>query len=135
NNPTTIYEVEVVLDKIFKDREITLENIYYNFDKSDIRDDAKPQLNKLAEIIRQNPTIRVQLSSHTDCQGNARYNQALSQRRAQSAVDYLISVGLEAERLSAKGYGEEALAVDCICNKCTEDEHQVNRRTTFKIVE
>jgi peptidoglycan-associated lipoprotein len=135
NNPVTTYEVEVVLDKIFKDREITLENIYYNFDKSDIRDDAKPQLNKLAEIIRQNPTIRVQLSSHTDCQGNARYNQALSQRRAQSAVDYLISVGLEAERLSAKGYGEEALAVDCICNKCTEDEHQVNRRTTFKIVE
>lgn len=135
NNPITTYEVEVVLDKIYKDREITLENIYYDFDESFIREDAKPQLNKLAEIIRQNPTIRIQLSSHTDCQGNARYNEALSQRRAQAAVDYLISIGLNAEQLSAKGYGEEALAVDCICNKCTEEEHQINRRTTFKIVE
>lgn len=135
NNPITTYEVEIVLDKIFKDQEITLENIYYDFDESFIREDAKPQLNKLAEILRKNPTIRIQLSSHTDCQGNARYNQDLSQRRAQAAVDYLISLDLDAERLAAKGYGEEALAVDCICNKCTEDEHQINRRTTFKIVE
>jgi peptidoglycan-associated lipoprotein len=135
NNPITTYEVEIILDKIFKDREIVLENIYYDFDESFIREDAKPQLNKLAEILRQNPEIRIQLSSHTDCQGNANYNQGLSQERAQAAVDYLISLGLSAERLSAKGYGEELLAVNCICNKCTEEEHQINRRTTFKILE
>ena len=134
-NPVTTYEVEIVLDKIFKNKEITLENIYYDFDKWDIRDDAKPQLNNLAEILVQNPTINIQLSSHTDCQGNAKYNQNLSQQRAQSAVDYLISLGIATERLSAKGYGEDALAIDCICNKCSDDEHQINRRTTFKIVE
>ena len=135
NFPVMTYEVEIVLDKIFKDKEITLENIYYDFDKWDIRDDAKPQLNKLVAILQQNPAIRIQLSSHTDCRGNARYNEDLSQKRAQSAVDYLISQGITGERLSAKGYGEGALAVDCICNKCSEAEHQTNRRTTFKIVE
>ncbi len=135
NNPVTTYEVEIVLDKIFKNKEITLENIYYDFDKWNIRDDAKPPLNNLANVLQQNPDIRIQLSSHTDCRGNARYNQDLSQKRAQSAVEYLISLGIAEERLSAKGYGEEALARECICTKCSEEEHQVNRRTTFKVLE
>ncbi|MEM1322431.1 MAG: OmpA family protein [Bacteroidota bacterium] len=135
NNPTLRFEIEIVLDKIFKDQEITLENIYYDFERWNIRDDAKPTLNELATILNRNPGISIQLASHTDCRGGARYNQDLSQKRAQSAVDYLISQGITPERLTAKGYGKEAPAVDCVCARCSEEEHQSNRRTTFKILE
>ena len=134
-NPISKFEIEIVLDKIFKNTEITLDNIYYDFDAFFIRDDAKPTLDKLAEVLTQNPGISIQLASHTDCQGNAGYNQDLSQRRAQSAVDYLISEGIQSNRVSAVGYGESALAIDCVCNRCSDEEHQINRRTTFKIVD
>jgi len=135
NNPVQVFEIEIVLDKIFLDKEITLENIYYDFDKWDIRDDAQPTLNELTRNLKLNPDIRIQMGSHTDCRGNDRYNQDLAQKRAQSAVDYLISQGIDPVRLQAKGYGEEEPAVDCLCNRCSEEEHQANRRTTFKIIE
>ncbi|MFT5165966.1 MAG: peptidoglycan-associated lipoprotein [Saprospiraceae bacterium] len=135
NNPVTTYTVEVVLDKIFTNTEITLENIYYDYDKWDIRNDAAPTLQKLANTLTENPQIRIQLSSHTDCRGKAGYNESLSQKRAQSVVDYLIAIGIPDDRLTAKGYGENALSVDCACTRCTETEHQANRRTTFKILE
>jgi peptidoglycan-associated lipoprotein len=134
-NPTQTFEVEIVLDKIFRDREIVLENIYYDYDKWDIRPDAAPTLNRLADVLRQNPGVRIQLGSHTDCRGNDAYNQNLSQRRAESAVNYLIANGIDAGRLSAIGYGESQPAATCACSRCTETEHQENRRTTFKIVE
>lgn len=134
-NPVQTYEVEIVLDKIYRNREIVLENIYYDYDKWDIRPDAEPTLNRLADVLRQNPDIRIQLGSHTDCRGNNNYNQDLSQKRAQSAVNYLIGKGIDPGRLSALGYGETQPAVTCVCSSCTESEHQANRRTTFKIVE
>ena len=134
-NPIQKFEVEIVLDKIYKNKEITLENIYYDYNKWDIRSDAQPTLNKLADILAQNPQIRIQLSSHTDCRGNDAYNETLSQKRAESAVNYLISKGLDASRLVAKGYGESQPAITCDCKKCTEDEYQANRRTTFKVLE
>jgi peptidoglycan-associated lipoprotein len=135
NNPVQTFEVEIVLDKIYINKEIVLEDIYYDFDKWDIRADAKPTLGKLARDLELNPKIRIQLASHTDCRGNDRYNEDLSQKRAQSAVDYLISKGISAERLLAKGFGESAPKVNCMCSRCTEDEHQLNRRTTFTILE
>ena len=134
-NPVQEFEVELVLDKIFFNQEIVLENIYYDFDESYIRDDAKPTLNKLAENLNLNPNLIIQLGSHTDCRGNRRYNQQLSQQRAQAAVDYLIAKGISSERLSAKGYGKDKLSVECICTRCTEEEHQENRRTTFTILQ
>lgn len=135
NNPVQEFEIEIVLDRIFLDKEIRLENIYYDFDKANIREDAQPTLNELARNLRLNPDIRIQLGSHTDCRGSARYNEDLSQRRAQSAVDYLIAQGIDPGRLVAYGYGENEPAADCICSRCTEEEHQINRRTTFKIIE
>ncbi len=134
-NPIQKFEVEIVLDKIFKNKEITLDNIYYDYDKWDIRADAQPTLNKLAETLAQNPNIKIQLSSHTDCRGNDDYNASLSQKRAESAVNYLITKGIEPARLGAKGYGESQPALSCNCNKCSEAEHQANRRTTFKVLE
>ncbi len=134
--PIQTFQVEIVLDKIFKNKEITLDNIYYDYDKWDIRPDAQPTLNQLANILQQNPQIKkIRLASHTDCRGGDNYNQQLSQKRAQSAVDYLITRGVSGERLSATGFGEKAPAVSCSCNRCTEEEHQINRRTTFTIVE
>ncbi len=135
NNPVQTFQLEIVLDKIFLNKEIVLENIYYDFDRANIREDAQPTLNELTNNLKLNPGIRIQLASHTDCRGSDAYNQDLSQRRAQSAVDYLIEQGIAADRLEAKGYGESRPAVECICARCTEEQHQANRRTTFAVIE
>ena len=135
SNPVQRFEVEIVLDKIYKNKEITLDNIYYDYNKWDIRSDAQPTLNQLGETLMQNPSIKIQLSSHTDCRGKDDYNTVLSQKRAESAMNYLISRGISADRLGAKGYGESEPAAPCECAKCTEEAHQINRRTTFKVLE
>lgn len=135
NNPVQTFEVELVLDKIYLNREIVLEDIYYDFDKWNIRPDARPTLDKLTRDLELNPNIRIMLASHTDCRGTDRYNDDLSQKRAQSAVDYLISKGINPDRLTAKGFGEQQPKVNCVCARCTEEEHQLNRRTTFTILE
>jgi peptidoglycan-associated lipoprotein len=83
----------------------------------------------------ENPNVRIQLSSHTDCRGKDDYNAVLSQKRAESAVGFLITKGIPTERLTAKGYGESSPATPCDCAKCSEDQHQTNRRTTFKVLE
>ncbi len=129
------YEIEIVLDKIFYNQDIVLENIYYDFNKWDIREDAEATLNELTKNLNLNPDIKIQLGSHTDCRGSGRFNLELSQKRAQSAVDYLIDKGIDPNRLIAKGYGEEVPEVACICSRCTEEEHQENRRTTFRIMD
>ncbi|NJB85142.1 outer membrane protein OmpA-like peptidoglycan-associated protein [Lewinella marina] len=133
--PEQRYELELEIEKIFRNQEIVLENIYYDFDESSIRQDAQPTLNELAEVLTLNPDIRIELGSHTDCRGRDAYNQTLSQARAQAAVDYLISKGISTDRLAARGYGESQPIAECVCERCTEDQHQLNRRTTFRILE
>ncbi|MFK7797809.1 MAG: OmpA family protein [Aureispira sp.] len=133
-HPDTTLSKELVLEKIFTNQEIVLDDIYYDLDKAFIRDDAKPTLNKLVDLLKRNPSINIQLSSHTDCQGGTGYNEKLSQRRAESAVQYLIQNGIDPVRLTARGYGESALAITCRCSDCTDDEHQQNRRTTFLVL-
>lgn len=134
-NPDTTLTIEMIMEKIFTNQEIVLENIYYDLDKSFIREDAKPSLDELITILKRNPSINIQLSSHTDCQGGTGYNEKLSQRRADAAVQYLVQNGIDPERLTSKGYGESLLAVTCKCSDCTDDEHQQNRRTTFLVLE
>lgn len=125
---------ELVLSSFEKGVEIVLENVYYDFDKWEIRDDAKPSLNRLASILKDNPTLRIELSSHTDCRGDEDYNLKLSERRAESAVQFLMMMGIAPGRLKAKGYGESRPVNSCLCDECTEDEHQANRRTSFVIL-
>ncbi len=132
---STTINVELVLNKIFTNVEITLENIYYNFNKSNIRSDAEPTLDSLSQLLLQNPQINIQLSSHTDCRGDDEYNLILSQKRAESAVAYIAKKGVSTARMTAKGYGVTAISINCNCDDCTEEEHQINRRTTFKILE
>lgn len=125
-------DTTIVLDQLILDRSIVLENIYYDLDKAEIRTDAAVELDKLVQLLKDNPAIRIELSSHTDSRSGDAYNQELSQRRAQSAVDYIVSQGVAAERLVAKGYGESQLIIQ---NATTEEEHQTNRRTEFKVIE
>jgi outer membrane protein OmpA-like peptidoglycan-associated protein len=135
--PKTIYLI-LELEKVEKNVAIRLENIYYDFDKWNIRPDAAKELDKLVKTLKDNPGIEIELSSHTDCRGSVNYNQVLSGKRAQSAVDYIISQGIDKKRITAAGYGKSRLIIKCSCDKtgvpCTEEEHQVNRRTEFKIL-
>lgn len=139
-DPTTLIQdvtnvsldTTVILDQLILEKSIVLENIYYDLDKAEIRNDAAVELDKLVKILADNPSIRIELSSHTDSRSSDTYNQDLSQRRAQSAVDYMVSKGIAADRLVAKGYGESQLIIK---DAKTEEEHQVNRRTEFKVIE
>lgn len=129
------YNIEVVLDKIFYDKEVVLENIFYDLNKWFIRDDAKPSLDSLSILMTENPDIDILLGSHTDCRGRPEYNMELSDRRAQSAAEYLVSTGISASRLAYRGFGESKLEIECqVCQLCTEEQHQINRRTTFTIM-
>lgn len=113
---------------------VRLENIYYDFDKWDIRQDAAVELDKLLKILQDNPTIWIELGSHTDSRGKDSYNLTLSQKRAESAVAYLIAKGIDRSRLEARGYGETVPLNKCKNDvECTDAEHQLNRRTEFKI--
>lgn len=122
--------VTLTLTKIVKNKAIVVENIFYDYDKSNIRPDAALELDKLVETLNDNPRITIELSSHTDSRGKDAYNQALSQRRAQSAVEYIISKGIAPGRITAKGYGESRPVVP---NAKTEEQYQRNRRTEFKV--
>ena len=124
------FEKNLILDRIIVNKSIVLDNIYYDLDKADIREDAAIELDKLVIILEDNPNISIELSSHTDDRSSVEYNQDLSQRRAESAVSYILSKGIDRTRISAKGYGESQLL---ILNAKTEDEHQINRRTEFKV--
>ncbi|WP_083732915.1 OmpA family protein [Spirosoma montaniterrae] len=128
---TTFY-VPLLLDKSVLNKTFVLENIYYDLDKYNIRADAAPELDKIVVILKDNPTLKLELSSHTDVRAPDAYNMKLSQNRAKSAVDYIVSQGISADRLVAKGYGETRLVVK---NAKTEEEHQRNRRTEIKILE
>ena len=113
-----------------------LDNIYYDLDKSEIRTDAKKELdNKVIPILKKYPDIQIELRSHTDSRASEEYNLRLSAERAKSVVDYLIKKGISSSRLTAQGYGESELVNECDDSvKCSEVEHQQNRRTEFKIL-
>ncbi len=127
---TTFY-ANIKLDRLALNKTFVLENIYYDLDKYNIRADAAVELNKLVQIMLDNPALKIELSSHTDSRDTDAHNNKLSQNRAESAVKYLISKSISADRLTAKGYGETQLIV---ANAKTEDEHQRNRRTEFTVL-
>ena len=114
---------------------IRIDNIYYDLDKSAIRPDAAAELDKTLDLFKKYPTLKIELRSHTDCRAPDDYNMKLSQRRAQAAVTYLISRGVDAKQLVAKGYGETMPVNRCVDGvPCSDAEHQANRRTEFKIL-
>lgn len=112
-----------------------LNNIYWDYGKPTIRDESKPSMDKLFTFLKDNPTLIVEIGAHTDSRGNAKANLKLSQQRAQTVVDYLVKAGVSALRMRAIGYGETLLINQCADGvKCSEEEHQRNRRTEFKVI-
>lgn len=131
-----VFKRDLFLEPIELNKEIRINNIFYDFDKWAIRSDAAAELDKLVKILKDNPTLWIELGSHTDARGGTAYNKKLSQRRAESVVNYLMAKGIAAHRLKAIGYGETRLLNKCSAQvSCTEAEHQLNRRTEFTIVE
>ena len=122
------------------DVEFTLNNIYFDFDKSDLRNKSVLELDKLVQIMKDHPTMIIELSGHTDRRGSDEYNMALSKRRAEIAKEYLVSKGISASRIKTKGYGETRPAIDGATisamktRKEKEAAHQANRRTVIKII-
>lgn len=111
-----------------------IKNIYFAFDKWDILEESKPVLDQLYYYMMQYDDIDVFIGAHTDCRGIDSYNNELSDKRAKSAVSYLVEKGIEESRLTWKGYGKTQILVICgRCSKCTEEQHQQNRRVTFEI--
>jgi len=155
-NQSTELKTEILLTPI--DKPIEVENIYFDFDSWQLRPESMVALDNLVDILRENPNITIELGSHTDSRGDDKYNQELSQKRAQSVVDYLISKGINPQRLIAKGYGESMPKVvdtkdhekfpflpvgvqltEKFINSLKDEEQQeiahfLNRRTEFKVL-
>ena len=115
---------------------VKFNSIYFDLDKYNINKNAKVELEKIVEVLKSYPTIKIEIGSHTDSRQHRKYNKLLSQKRADATMKYLISKGIKKERLTAKGYGESRLVNKCAdAIYCTEKEHQQNRRSSFIIVE
>lgn len=127
----TGYDLDFGMLKLTKE-EVEIPNIYYEFNKWELNEYSKKSLDQLSVMLKETPNVKVILNSHTDEKGSDEYNMKLSERRAKSVVDYLVSTGIAADRLEAKGYGETQPLVK---NATTDEEHSKNRRTTFKVKE
>lgn len=135
-------ELETAVKKVIPGDDLAkafgIKLIYFDLDKSNIRPDAAAELAKILDVLEQNPTMELDIRSHTDCRQTAKYNMALSDRRAKSTMAWLISKGIAKSRLTAKGYGESQLVNECGCeptndSNCSEEQHQANRRSEFII--
>ncbi|KIX22431.1 cell envelope biogenesis protein OmpA [Flavobacterium sp. 316] len=126
--------IEMVPEEvIITETEVLLNDVYFDFNKSNITDRGATELDKLVRVMLKNPTMVIQVKSHTDSKGNKNYNLKLSERRAQSTVQYIISKGINKDRISGKGYGSTMPKINCDSN-CTDEQHAQNRRSEFIIV-
>jgi outer membrane protein OmpA-like peptidoglycan-associated protein len=111
-----------------------IENIYYTSNSSDILPEAEVVLNKAIEALKNNPKLTMEVQSHTDAVASDEYNMDLSQKRASTVINYMITKGIDKKRLTAKGFGETQLSNRCANDvECSDAEHKQNRRTVFKI--
>lgn len=136
NRSATLYvKLQLGIEEAKAGKSITLKNIYYDLGKTEIRASASSDIDRLLQFLNDNPLIKIEIASHTDSRGSDATNLKLSQSRAQAVADYLIKKGIAKERLQPKGYGETQLTNACGNGvKCTEAQHQQNRRTEFKVV-
>ena len=141
-NETGKTEIPIQLEKTIKEvkngddlaKTFGIKIIYFDLDKSNIREDAAIELEKILDVMVENPTIKINIKSHTDSRASFEYNDQLSERRAKSTLEWLVKNGIDTGRLTAKGYGERQLVNKCSDDvPCSEDEHQANRRSEFII--
>lgn len=127
-------EKPLVLEQLKISQKFRYDKILFDLNKHFIRKDAAIELDKVVEFIKANPGITVELGAHTDSRGSDKYNEALSDRRAKSSREYIVSQGVDPSIITAKGYGEYQLTNKCADGvRCNEDLHQANRRTEIKI--
>lgn len=142
-NETGKTEISIQLDKTIKEvkngddlaKIFEIKIIYFDLDKSNIRKDAAIELEKILDVMIENPTIKINIKSHTDSRASFEYNDQLSEKRAKSTLEWLVKNGIDIGRLTAKGYGERELVNKCSDNvPCSDEEHQANRRSEFIVV-
>ncbi len=134
--PFGVLKEVIEIEKVEVGQKFEIKNIYYDFDKWNILPASETELDKLVKVLKDNPSWKVELGSHTDSRGTNEYNDVLSQRRSDSAVRYIVSKGIDQGRIIAKGYGESQLVNNCSDGvSCTEEQHRMNRRTEFTIIE
>ena len=128
-------KLEMCAEKVDCNKGLGLKNILFDLDKYIIKEVAKKELNRLVRFMQDNPTIKVEVGSHTDCRSSFAYNKTLSQNRANASVDYVVSQGIDRSRITGKGYGETVLLNECKDGvKCLESQHDINRRTEMKVI-
>lgn len=134
------YEKNVELKKVEVGKSIVLRNIFFDLDKYSLRPESVNELERLVKLLQENPSMKIEISGHTDTRGSADHNEELSANRAKAVVDYLVEKGIDRNRLSSRGYGEsQPLVSDAEISKMStktdrEEAHQSNRRTEFKII-
>ena len=134
-------QIDISMDKMVEDLRdlIKINPINFNLGKWNIRADAKIELNKIIEVMNKYPVMEVELRSHTDCRASKAFNMKLSDKRAKSSAKYIQSKITNPKRIYGKGYGESQLLNECECEgsvkaDCSEEEHEENRRTEFKVI-
>ncbi len=120
----------MLLEPISANSKITLNNVFFDFDKNELKQESFVELDKLADLLKKNPTVKIEISGHTDNKGDKKYNLTLSQKRAESVVNYLVQKGIAAARLVAKGFGDTMP----IAPNDTEESKAKNRRTEVKVL-
>ena len=127
-------KIDLNLPDQFISNKVNINTIYFDFDKFNIRPDAAKELDKVVQVMNEYPELLIEAGSHTDSRGRDKYNQKLSEKRAKATADYIVSKGINASRITYEGYGETRLVNDCADGKkCSDEEHQKNRRTEFTI--
>ena len=132
NDPPMLTIMLDPIEELIVDTKVELNNIYFDFDKFNITSKAAFELDKLVAVMNMYPEMKITVESHTDSRGTSSYNKGLSERRAKSTVQYVISKGINEDRLKAIGMGEEVSLFDC-SKGCNEEQHSQNRRSEFII--
>lgn len=127
---TKPFEMEVLLQPISANGKITLNNVFFDFDKSELKPESFAELDKLVELLLKNPAVKMEIAGHTDNKGDKKYNLLLSQKRAESVMEYLLKKGIDKLRLTAKGYGD----TQPVAPNDTEENQAKNRRTEVKVL-
>lgn len=130
----SLLTTEPVIAKVDEELRIVIENIYFDFAKYSVKEESHISLNKIIKVLKENPDMKLAINAHTDNVGKDSYNLNLSNKRAVSAVKYLISNGISKDRLTSKGFGESKPLVDCK-NNCSDEDLQANRRVEFVILD
>ena len=125
-----VFERDFGLDKVEVGSKVILKNIFFEFSKSILKSESYVELNNVVKLLENNPTMRIEISGHTDNVGSARANQKLSESRAQSVVDYIVNQGIDQSRLESKGYGFQ----QPVAPNTTAEGREQNRRVEFKVL-